>query len=709
MRLSIRAKVILIGAGLSFLLMSVAFAFSFSIYRQKAEANLALSLDHYMDELSEYCAAEKTLDDLSELTNVIMDEYNAEPDEPTYDTIQEKYEYYRTKYSTLYVVQSGMLGLSQYSLTLRNMYYAISSELSTCFATMGVQYAFVAYRDEARGRLVYVVDCDYHLDDSVKDGVRLPGAYRTLTEDDEVYQLAASEYDAILMGNEKAFWMDINAPQEDGTSKYVATVYVCYNDNTVAESVQSFLITEIIALAIATVVLIILYAVLVHFALLRNLKKLNVGTQAFTDKVKGADALSVVDPEVHSKDELGVLNDSFVTLEEEIIHYAERIREDAAEREKLNAELSVAAEIQAEALPSGEYSDRRVAVLASITSAKEVGGDFYDYFFLDDDHLAVVVADVTGKGVPAALFMMKSIQLIRRELSDEVNLPAAMGKVNNTLMENNRAGLFVTAFVGVIDLRDKTMTCVSAGHEKPYLVGDDEVIRLEVQSNFVLGGIKNFAFQSDRVDLNGKRLFLFTDGLNESINHAREEYGYARIEGSLRRLAKASAQEVLAGVKADLADFVDGEEAFDDVTLLLLDMHEPAQFHMHLDDPDYDAIEQVTDAVNQAFADIAPATVATLDIVLDEILNNLISYEKHEGFAVDVEAARVGDDVVLTFSSNGAEFDPLSVQDKYLTGDEQDNVVGGFGITITRNMSDGVAYRREGDRNVLTVTKHINQ
>ena len=115
----------------------------------------------------------------------------------------------------------------------------------------------------------------------------------------------------------------------------------------------------------------------------------------------------------------------------------------------------------------------------------------------------------------------------------------------------------------------------------------------------------------------------------------------------------------------------------------------------------------MTDAFNQAFADIAPATVATLDIVLDEILNNLISYEKHEGFAVDVEAARVGDDVVLTFSSNGAEFDPLSVQDKYLTGDEQDNVVGGFGITITRNMSDGVAYRREGDRNVLTVTKHI--
>ena len=730
MRFGIRAKIILIGAGLSVALMVAAFLFSFFIYRERTRSNFNQSLEHCTAEFESYFEDVVRLEDISAVGTYVRAQYAEDPTDEGMDAYlaaryqsqpeelarlsltQKKYVYYSgKKYGQLYPGGGIGIGLSMYSLQWRNTYYQTSAQLATAFATQGVHYAFVAWRDEDRDRYVYLIDSNYRLEADPAEGARLAGDYYQMTDSDGANP-DKGDKEFFFDGHTMRYfdlYHDVEIAEGVFEKEYVATVFIEYDEKSLVQSVNTFLYLELIALSVVTVLLVAAYALLVHFALIKNITKLTDSTKSFTDKVLQGDKLEVIDPQIKALDELGLLSSSFVTLEDEIIRYTLKIESDAKERERVNAELAIATEIQMEALPSPRFEDDKARVEASVTPAKEVGGDFYDYFYLDGNRLAVVIADVTGKGVPAALFMMKAKGLIKNALQSTDDLGAALTLVNDELMVNNKAGLFVTAFVGVIDLDSGEMTYCSAGHERPYLLSREGVERMEVAPNFVLGGIKGFPYRASKCKITGKRLFMYTDGLNEGINSLNEEFGYDRIYEVLRE-CNAKGLDVLPAMRQALSAFVGGEEPFDDVTMLLFaPKGEPKgkSYHVRIEDPDFGAIEQVTDAFNSAFAHLDASVLGEFDVIFDELLNNLVSYEKTgKDFAVEVDAKEQDDNVVLTVSSNGAPFDPLAVKPN--VADETlvaGSGLGGFGITIVKSLCASVSYERNESDNVLTLVK----
>ncbi len=303
------------------------------------------------------------------------------------------------------------------------------------------------------------------------------------------------------------------------------------------------------------------------------------------------------------------------------------------------------------------------------------------------------------------MFMMKAKELIKTRLKERKSLDATMFEVNNALLEGNKTGLFVTAFVGVIDMKSKEMECISAGHERPYLIGND-IERLDVNCNFVLGGIKNFKYKVENFKLNDRCLFVFTDGLNEAINNENVEFDYSGIVQSLEKSKDLSVDEILANIKTDLQQFVGEKEAFDDITLMAVETESPKKLSLDFVNPDLSIIETATDEFNKTFAYVDKDILAKMDVVIDEMLNNYVSYENKEGYQINVSAEDSNGAIILVFTTNGAEFDPLSVEDKYLVSVSEAGI-GGFGITITRNIVDDINYKRKCNKNVLTIKKKL--
>lgn len=260
-----------------------------------------------------------------------------------------------------------------------------------------------------------------------------------------------------------------------------------------------------------------------------------------------------------------------------IIHYVENQRDIFRERERMRSELEVASVIQHSLLPNlnDKYPGRpELAVSGSMQAAKQVGGDFYDVFFVDADRIAFLIGDVSGKGVPAALFMASSKIILQNCIRDIPNLSEALFTANNVLCEKNEADMFVTLWAGVLDLRDGKLTCVSAGHNPPVLVREGGAEFLTLKNGFVLGGMENVKYRETELHLNrGDALFLYTDGVTEATAAHNELYGNDRLLDCLAGCADADAQTVLDRVTASVEAFVREEEQFDDMTMLCVRMN----------------------------------------------------------------------------------------------------------------------------------------
>jgi len=202
--------------------------------------------------------------------------------------------------------------------------------------------------------------------------------------------------------------------------------------------------------------------------------------------------------------------------------------------------------------------------------AKEVGGDFYDFFFVRDDVLALVIADVSGKGIPASLFMMRAKTTLRGLAESGREPNEILYRANNTLCDGNDAEMFVTVWLGILDLCTGVMKCANAGHEYPVLMragGDYELVR--DKHGLALAAMEGMPFKSYELQLNpGDRLFVYTDGVPEAINGETEQYGVNRLLDRLNARKDASMRALLPDIRRDIADFAAGEEQFDDITML---------------------------------------------------------------------------------------------------------------------------------------------
>lgn len=246
---------------------------------------------------------------------------------------------------------------------------------------------------------------------------------------------------------------------------------------------------------------------------------------------------------------------------------------DNREKERIGAELHVATQIQASMLPCvfpafPEYEE--FDIYASMSPAKEVGGDFYDFFLVDQDHLALVMADVSGKGVPAALFMMITKTLLKNAAQSGLSPREAMEKVNNQLLENNEAGMFVTVWLGIYEISTGKLTAANAGHEYPAVKrAGCSFELLKDKHGFVMAGMEDVSYQEYVLEFHpGDMLFVYTDGVAEAADEENQLYGTDRMLEALNRKKDVSSRELLQEVRADIDRFVGNAEQFDDITMM---------------------------------------------------------------------------------------------------------------------------------------------
>lgn len=275
-------------------------------------------------------------------------------------------------------------------------------------------------------------------------------------------------------------------------------------------------------------------------------------------------------------DEIEELARSFAHLSHKTVQYVETVKEVTAEKERISLELSLATQIQAAMLPHivPAFPDRNeFDILGSMDPAKEVGGDFYDYFLIDDDHLCMIIADVSGKGVPAALFMMAS-KIILQSVAMLGQSPAQiLTKTNEAICSNNEAEMFVTVWLGIMEISTGKLTAANAGHEFPAIKRPDGSFELlKDKHGFVLGGMEGLQYKEYEIVLeHGTKLFVYTDGVPEAADADHNMYGTESMLIALNEVKDLTPEEILGHVRSSVDDYVKDAEQFDDLTMLCLE------------------------------------------------------------------------------------------------------------------------------------------
>ena len=275
------------------------------------------------------------------------------------------------------------------------------------------------------------------------------------------------------------------------------------------------------------------------------------------------------------------LDDLSNTIEKAVeqIKYIKAMQQEHSQLESIKGDLAVAQEIQQAILPRifppfPEDADQ-MDIAASMNAAKDVAGDFYDFFRIDDDHIGFVIADVSGKGIPAAIFMAVSRTLIRATGIRGVKPSECITYINSLLAEESASNMFVTVFYGIYDIKTGDVTYTNAGHNPPYVAkADGSIVKLPLSKNIIAGLLKDYQFTEEALQLqHGDTLLLYTDGVTEAVDPDYEEYGEERLEALLKNTSQVDCQQLIDAVKADVKVFANGAEQSDDITLLAIKRH----------------------------------------------------------------------------------------------------------------------------------------
>lgn len=278
---------------------------------------------------------------------------------------------------------------------------------------------------------------------------------------------------------------------------------------------------------------------------------------------------------IHSKDEIEELSLILSEMEQDMVEYEKNLTKATAERERISTELDLATRIQTDMLPSTfpPYPDRHeFDIYASMDPAREVGGDFYDFFLVDEDHLVLVMADVSGKGIPAALIMMMSKIIINNKMKVGLSPAVNLMETNDIICDNNE-DMFVTVWLGVLEISTGRITACNAGHEKPVIIDADGRARLiNDRHDFVIGGMEGMKYNEYGLELKpGEKLFLYTDGVPEATSAETELFGTDRMVDALSEAGKGTPKEIIEAVTGAVDAFVKEAEQFDDMTMLCVE------------------------------------------------------------------------------------------------------------------------------------------
>ena len=398
-------------------------------------------------------------------------------------------------------------------------------------------------------------------------------------------------------------------------------------------------------------------------------------------------------------------------------------RQLAIANERMSTELNFARDIQISMLPLifPAFPDRQeVTVHAALDSAREVGGDFYDFYFLDDDHLCFVVGDVSGKGAPGALMMAVSKTLIKSRAADDNEPASILTHVNDELSQDNVSSMFVTVFLGILDVKTGEFVYTNAGHNPPYIRRKDGSIqKIDAFHGPVIGAMPGMPYDQDRDVLHeGDVILVYSDGVTEAFNEEDQLFSEERLEKLLQNESIATDKDVVEETKKAIVAFVGNAEQSDDITLLAVqyliqpEITESQELHITIKNR-YEEMVMVEERFASFVQDNElPDTVRqTISIVLDEMLNNAISYayqgEKEKDIEVGFELS--GSRLVLTIKDSGVPFNPFARKTPDTTLSIEEREIGGLGIHMVRNMMDEVSYQRQINKNVVTLVKHLDE
>ena len=425
-------------------------------------------------------------------------------------------------------------------------------------------------------------------------------------------------------------------------------------------------------------------------------------------------------PDFERTDEIGQLSHSFGNMQQSLVKYIDELKDTTAQKASIESELQVASGIQMGMLPKTfpTYPDRDdVQLYASLTPAKEVGGDLFDFYFRDEK-LFFCIGDVSGKGVPASLFMAVTRAVFRTVSARESMPDRIMASLNQTMVDMNETNMFVTLFIGVLDLPTGRLHYCNAGHDAPLLVGAG-VGMLPCDSNIPVGVMDQWKYTLQESQIfTGTTIFLFTDGLTEAEDATHAQFRMERVNDVAAHALADHQQEPrqLIGVMTDAVhQFVGDAEQSDDLTLMAIqyikkqrDVKMRRSIVLPNDVQEVPKLTAFVDAVCEAVGFNSTLTIK-MNLAIEEAVVNVMNYAYPRGTKGDVTIEALSNDVRLKFTiiDSGTPFDPTVHSDVDTTLSAQDRPIGGLGIHLVRNIMDSINYERIDNLNVLTLRKKL--
>ncbi len=455
-------------------------------------------------------------------------------------------------------------------------------------------------------------------------------------------------------------------------------------------------ILSIILMLISTLIAYLLHYILKKY-IIRPIDKLML----IADKIsKGEDVhITIAKPE------------EFAELASTFDKMTYDIKSITKERERINSELSIAKSIQASSLPSvfPPFPDKKeFDIFASMQPAKEVGGDFYDFCFIDDENFMFLIADVSGKGVPAALFMMTCKTLMNNMSQIKYSPKELIEAVNRKICSTNKQGLFVTMFVGIVNINTGKVTYINCGHNQPLIkTKDSEYKYMDLDSNIVLGAFEDAEFKVYESQLNaGDTIFTYTDGITEALNKENEMYGEERLKDCLNKFHDNDINNIAKAVREDIHNYTENVPQSDDLTMLIFKYNNKTVKKIFKDmaiKENYKSFYTWLHNNCQEWG-LNDVLVNKLDMCCEELYANITfySYPPKVGM-IEVLMCKSDKQIILQFEDEGVPYNPLEKQDPDITLPPEQRELGGLGIFMVKEMADDIKYQHVGNRNVLTI------
>jgi len=438
------------------------------------------------------------------------------------------------------------------------------------------------------------------------------------------------------------------------------------------------------------------------------------------DQIAKGNILAIL-PQVKSKDEMLRLRNSFATMQRSLIRQIEETKQINEQKGRMESELQIARDIQMTMLPKTfpPFPDRSdIDVYAQLKPAKEVGGDLYD-FFVRDEKLFFCIGDVSGKGVPASLVMAVTMALFRTLSSHEANPERIISRLNNTISEGNDSEMFVTLFLGVLDLPTGRLRYANAGHNAPLLIESEgkKVTMLDVNPNLPVGIMHDWKYiaQEKLIEPNSA-IFLYTDGLTEAENINQQLFGEKRLIDAIQQVESTlQPHTFIEHIFENVKQFVGEADQSDDLTMMAVRYSKEQQaFSLERSielTNDIKQVSQLTAFVDEVceIVGVDMSTTMSLNLALEEAVVNVMDYGYPAGQVGHIEVKALANEMTLTFviSDDGIPFDPTAKSEVDTTLSVEQRPIGGLGIHLVRTIMDSINYERTRGRNILTLRKKL--